>query len=120
MNIYCGSLHYDLTEDELKQIFEAYGEVSSVRIITDKFTGRSKGFGFVEMEDADAGNRAIEELNGSEVKGRTIRVNESIDRPRQDRRGGGGGGYDRGRGGGGGYGRGGGGYDRRRDDDRRY
>ena len=114
MNIYCGSLHYDLTEDDLKQLFEQYGEVSSVRIITDKFTGRSKGFGFVEMGDAEAGNRAVEELNGTEVKGRTIRVNESIDRPREDRRGGGG--FDRGRGGGG-YGRGGGG---RRDNDRGY
>jgi len=96
MNIYVGSLHYDLTEDELKQIFEEYGEVTSVRIITDKFTGRIKGFGFVEMTDDDTANQAIEELNGSEVKGRTIRVNESIERRDQDRgrggnRGGGGG-----------------------------
>ncbi len=95
MNIYVGSLHYDLSEDELKGIFEAYGEVGSVRIITDKFTGRSKGFGFVEMTDNDAANRAIEELNESEVKGRTIRVNESIERKdRGDRRGGGGFGGD--------------------------
>ena len=106
MNIYVGSLHYDLSEDELKGVFEAYGEVSSVRIITDKFTGRSKGFGFVEMTDNDSANRAIEELNESEVKGRTIRVNESIERKdrgdRGDRRGGGGfGGGNRGGGGGG-------------------
>ena len=101
MNIYVGSLHYDLSEDELKGIFESYGEVSSVRIITDKFTGRSKGFGFVEMTDNDAANQAIEELNESEVKGRTIRVNESIERKdRGDRRGGGFGGDNRGGGGG--------------------
>ena len=102
MNIYVGSLHYDLSEDELKKVFEEYGDVSSVRIITDKFTGRSKGFGFVEMSDDDAANRAIEELNGSEVKGRTIRVNESIERKDRggDRRGGyGGDGGNRGYGG---------------------
>ena len=110
MNIYVGSLHYDLSEDELKGIFEAYGDVSSVRIITDKFTGRSKGFGFVEMDDSDAANKAIEELNGTDVKGRTIRVNESIERKDQDRRRGGGGHG----GGGGGYGRGGGGGGRDR------
>ncbi len=96
MNIYVGSLHYDLSEDELKGIFEEYGEVTSVRIITDKFTSRSKGFGFVEMSDSDAANQAIEELNGSDIKGRSIRVNESIERKDQDRRrggyGGGGGG----------------------------
>ena len=102
MNIYVGSLHYDLTEDELKQIFEEYGEVTSVRIITDKFTGRSKGFGFVEMTDNDAANKAIEELNESEVKGRTIRVNESIERKDQDRKRGGYGGGNRDGGGGGG------------------
>lgn len=101
MNIYVGSLHYDLSEDELKEIFESYGEVNSVRIITDKFTGRSKGFGFVEMTDSEAANKAIQELNESEVKGRTIRVNESIERKdRGDRRGGFGGG-NRGGGGGG-------------------
>ena len=101
MNIYVESLHYDLSEDELKEIFESYGEVSSVRIITDKFTGRSKGFGFVEMSDSDAANQAIEELNESEVKGRTIRVNESIERKDQDRKRGGFGGGNRGGGGGG-------------------
>jgi RNA recognition motif-containing protein len=112
MNIYVGSLHYDLSEDELKEIFEEYGEVSSVRIITDKFTGRSKGFGFVEMTDNDSANQAIEELNDSEVKGRSIRVNESIERKDQDRRkggsGGGGGGYGGGNRGGGDGGNGGG------------
>lgn len=102
MNIYVGSLHYDLSEDELKEIFESYGEVSSVRIITDKFTGRSKGFGFVEMSDSEAANHAIEELNESEIKGRTIRVNESIERKdRGDRKRGGFGGDNRGGGGGG-------------------
>jgi len=101
MNIYVGSLHYDLSEDELRELFETYGEVSSVRIITDKFTGRSKGFGFVEMSDSEAANQAIEELNGTEIKGRTIRVNESIERKDQDRKRGGFGGENRGGGGGG-------------------
>ena len=101
MNIYVGSLHYDLSEDELKEIFESYGEVNSVRIITDKFTGRSKGFGFVEMTDSEAANKAIQELNESEVKGRTIRVNESIERKDRGDRRGGFGGDNRGGGGGG-------------------
>ncbi len=101
MNIYVGSLHYDLSEDELKEIFESYGEVNSVRIITDKFTGRSKGFGFVEMTDSEAANQAIQELNESEVKGRTIRVNESIERKDRGDRRGGFGGDNRGGGGGG-------------------
>lgn len=79
MNIYVGNLHYDLSEDELKKLFENYGEVSSVKIITDKYSGRSKGFGFIEMDDDTEANEAIEELNGSDVKGRNIKVNQARD-----------------------------------------
>lgn len=118
MNIFVGSLPYKLEESDLKEFFEAYGEVSAARIITDKFTGRSKGFGFVEMPDDEAALKAIEELNGAEVNGRSIVVNKSEERregaPR--RTGGGGGGFNRGgdRGGDrGGFNRGGGGGDRR-------
>jgi len=109
MKIYAGNLSYDVTEDELQEVFEAFGPVDSVAIIMDKYSGRSKGFGFVEMSsDADA-KSAIEELNGTELQGRTMTVNEA--RPRtehrrdRDRRGG--------RGGGRGGGRSGGGRDRR-------
>ncbi len=97
MNIFIGSLPYTIKEDDLKGFFEEYGEVSSARIITDKMSGRSKGFGFVEMADDDAAKKAIEELNGAEVEGRTIVVNEAQERT--ERRSG-----DRGSGG---YGRGG-------------
>ncbi len=71
-------------DGELREVFEAYGEVSSARIISDRETGRSKGFGFVEMPDDNAANEAIEALNGKEVEGRNIRVNEA--RPREPRR----------------------------------
>lgn len=102
MNIYIGNLPFNLGEEDLREIFEEYGEVASAKIIMDKFTGRSKGFGFVEMEDDAEANKAIEELNNAEVAGRNIKVNES--KPRENNnRGGGGGGYNRG--GGGGYGR---------------
>lgn len=102
MNIYVGNLPFNLGEEDLKEIFEEYGEVATTKIISDKFSGRSKGFGFVEMENDDEANNAIKELNNAEVSGRNIKVNES--KPREtsgggDRRGGGG---DR-RGGGGGY-----------------
>ena len=100
MNIYVGNLPFNLGEEDLKKIFEEYGEVSSAKIITDKFTGRGKGFGFVEMENDDEARNAIEELNNAEVGGRNIKVNESQPRPA----GGGGGGRDR-RGGGGGFNR---------------
>jgi RNA recognition motif-containing protein len=119
MNIFCGSLPFSLREDELKGFFEEYGEVSSVKIITDRFSGRSKGFGFVEMPVEEEARKAIAELHGAEVDGRTIVVNESEERrdaPRRsnnfgggNRGGGSGGGYNRGGGGGGGYNRGGGG-----------
>lgn len=108
MNIFVASLDYGTQEDELRDIFEEFGTVDSVKIITDRDTGRSKGFGFVEMPNDDEANNAIAELNESDIHGRTIVVKEA--RPREDRRGGGGGGYNRNRGGGGGYNRGGGGY----------
>jgi RNA recognition motif-containing protein len=91
MNIFVGNLNYSITEDDLKEIFEEYGELNSVKLITDKFTGRSKGFGFVEMPDADEAKKAIEELNGAEVEGRSMVVNESIEKKRDNTRPGGGG-----------------------------
>src|SRR5436190_6014214 len=113
MRIYIGGLPYQTDEAQLTQIFQAYGEVASAKVITDRDTGRSKGFGFVEMNDNDAAKKAIEELNEAELGGRTITVNEA--RPMEQRSGGGGGGRGGfggggGRGGyGGGCGRGGGG-----------
>jgi len=83
MNIYVGNLSYRMDDGELREVFEAYGEVSSARIINDRETGRSKGFGFVEMPDDNAANVAIEALNGKEVGGRNLRVNEA--RPREPR-----------------------------------
>ncbi|HAN78519.1 MAG TPA: RNA-binding protein [Bacteroidales bacterium] len=80
MNIFIGSLPFSLSEGDLKSYFEEYGEVSTVKIITDKFTGRSKGYGFVEMPSDDEAQKAIDELNGAEVGGRTIVVNKSEDR----------------------------------------
>ncbi|HOH71259.1 MAG TPA: RNA-binding protein [Paludibacteraceae bacterium] len=83
MNIFIGSLPFAVKDEALKELFATYGEVSSARVVTDKFTGRSKGFGFVEMEDEVAAKKAIAELNGSEIQGRTIVVNEA--RPREER-----------------------------------
>ena len=108
MNLYIGNLSWSISEPELQQTFEAYGEVSSCKIVKDKMTNRSKGFAFVEMPNDDEANAAISALNGKDVKGRNISVNEA--RPREERpQGGGGGGY-RGGGSGGGGNRGGGGY----------
>ncbi len=92
MNIYIGNLSYDTTEDGIRQAFEAYGEVSSVNIITDRDSGRPRGFGFVEMPDQEQGTAAINGLGGQELDGRTLNVNEA--RPKRDNggRGGGGGG----------------------------
>jgi RNA recognition motif-containing protein len=119
MNIFVGSLPFSLEESELQEFFEEYGEVTSAKIITDKFSGRSRGFGFVEMPNDEEAKKAIEELNGAEVNGRAIVVNESEKREGGRRSGGGGGGgYNRGGGGGGGYNRGGG--DRRGGGERRY
>jgi RNA-binding proteins (RRM domain) len=108
MNLYIGNLSWGTSEADLQQLFEAYGEVSSCKIVTDKMTNRSKGFGFVEMPNNDEANAAINALNGKDVGGRNISVNEA--RPREERPSGGGGGFRGGnRGGGGNYG-GGGGY----------
>jgi RNA recognition motif-containing protein len=130
MNIYVGNLSWEMTEDDLRTLFEQYGTVSSVKIITDKFTQRSKGFGFVEMpEEAEAQN-ALSSLYDKEVMGRNLKLNEAENKPERSgggggfrkggggggfRKGGGGGGYRGGSGGGGGYrGGGGGGYNRDR------
>ena len=104
--IYVGNLSYQTTEGDLTSLFEQVGQVDSVNVITDRDTGRSKGFAFVEMGNEDA-DKAITQLNGTEVNGRTLTVNEA--RPREERSGnrGGGGGYGGGRPGGGGGGRGG-------------
>ncbi len=83
MNIYVGNLPYDTTEDGMKDIFTEYGEVSTVSIITDRYTGRSKGFGFVEMPDQAQAEEAIKSLDGSSVSGRSIKVNQA--RPRDER-----------------------------------
>lgn len=81
--LYVGSLPYTTTEEELHEIFSPYGEVVSVRIISDRMTGRSKGFGFVEMAIGDEADRAVQELNGASLKGRTLIVNEA--RPEEKR-----------------------------------
>jgi len=100
MNIYVGNLAHQATEDDLRQAFEAFGQVESANIIKDKFSGESRGFGFVEMPSKDEAQKAIEEMNGKDLMGRAVNVNEA--RPKTDRgRGGGGRG---GRGGGGGRG----------------
>ena len=90
MNIYVGNLPFSTTEEDLQGYFASHGEVSTARIITDRFTGRSRGFGFVEMPDAAAAETAIQALNGKDMDGRALTVNEA--RPREDRGGGGGGG----------------------------
>src|SRR4030042_2064036 len=96
MNIYVGNLSYNVSEEDLKTAFEAFGQVTSSSIIKDKFSGQSKGFGFVEMPSKEEAQAAITGMNGKEMKGRTLNVNEA--RPRSDdRRGGGGGGGGGGR-----------------------
>src|SRR4051812_37444357 len=122
MNIYVGNISWNLKDQDLANLFASYGEVTSAKIVTDKFTNRSKGFGFVEMANDDQAQAAITALNGTEVDGRNIVVNES--RPKQEGgggggfkkrsfgNGGGGGGYKKG--GGGGYNKGGGGFNRDR------
>jgi len=89
MNIYVGNLSYEVTEEDLQEAFKEFGQVESVKIITDKYSGQSKGFAFVEMPSKAEGQSAIEGLNGKELKGRTLNVNEA--RPRTESRGGGGG-----------------------------
>ena len=114
MNIYISNLSYAVQDEDLREFFAEYGEVSSAKVIMDKYTNRSKGFGFVEMPNDDQAQAAISALNGSEVDGRNIVVNESRPKPEGGGSGGGGGFKKRsfgGGGGGGGYkGGGGGGY----------
>jgi cold-inducible RNA-binding protein len=100
--LYVGNLPFSSTEESLTEAFSAFGTVNSVKIITDRDTGRSKGFAFVEMGDDDSAQKAIEGLNGSDFGGRSLKISEA--RPQEPRSGGGRGGY------GGGGGRGGGGY----------
>ncbi len=107
-NLYVGNLSHSTTEAELRTVFQAHGEVEKVSIVTDRETGRARGFGFVEMTNAGEAEKAIAALNGTELGGRTLTINEA--KPKTDRpRGGGGGGGQRF--GGGGGGRGGGGRD---------
>lgn len=122
MNIYVGNLSWSMTNEDLSALFEQFGTVGSAKILTDKFSGRSKGFGFVEMENDEEAQAAISNLNDTEVQGRKIVVNEA--QPKKDdggfkkrsfggggggfRKGGSGGGYRGGNGGGGGYNKGGG------------
>lgn len=114
MKLYVGNLSFQTSNDELQELFATVGTVESANVVEDRDTGRSRGFGFVEMASQAEGEKAIEELNGKEVNGRELKVNEA--RPRENRGGGGGygGGGGRGgnRGGGGGYGGGRGGNNR--------
>ena len=82
MNIYVGNLPYSVTEQDLRELFESYGEVSSANVIIDKFTKRSKGFGFIEMPSQDESMEAIEKINDQDYQGRNLKVNEA--RPRND------------------------------------
>lgn len=94
MKIYVGNMSYETSEDDLRKAFEAHGAVDSVAIISDQYSGRSKGFGFVEMSNETEAKAAMESLNDSDLSGRTLKVNEA--RPRNDSRGGGNrGGYNR-------------------------
>ncbi len=107
MNIYVGNLMFDVSESALREAFEEFGQVTEVRLIMDKYSGKSKGFGFIEMPDKAEAEKAMSEMNGKEFMGRALNVNEA--KPKPDRSGGGGrgggGGYGGGRGGGGGRGR---------------
>ena len=89
MNIYVGNLSFEVTEDDLRQAFEAFGAVETASVVMDKFSGRSRGFGFIEMPTSDEAQAAISGLDGSDLKGRNLKVNEA--KPRNDSRGGGGG-----------------------------
>jgi len=109
VNMYVGNLSREVTEDELRKAFEAFGQVTTVSIIKDRYSGESRGFGFVEMSTKTEAQAAINGLNGTSLKERTLSVSEARPRTEGGGRGGGGGGYGRGGGGGGGYGRGGGG-----------
>lgn len=109
MNIYVGNLSHQTTEDELREAFEAFGQVESANIIKDRYSGESRGFGFVEMPSKEEAEKAVEEMNGKDLMGRALNVSEA--RPRREGGGGrgrGGGGRGGGRGGRGGFGGGGG------------
>ncbi|MBX2923602.1 MAG: RNA-binding protein [Chitinophagaceae bacterium] len=115
MNLYVGNLSWTMTEDDLRTLFEQYGTVTSIKIVKDRETGRSKGFGFVEMENDTEAQNALSSLYDKEVQGRKIVINEAQERPAKS---GGGGGFKKrsfGGGGGGGYNKGGGGGYRDRD-----
>lgn len=88
MNIYVGNLDYKVSDNDLKEIFEEFGEVDSAKVITDRQTGRSKGFGFVEMSNDEEAQAAIEELDGTEMDGRSIKVNKARPKPSGNRGGG--------------------------------
>ncbi|MEB2343509.1 MAG: RNA-binding protein [Deltaproteobacteria bacterium] len=107
--LYVGNIPFTTTEAELRELFEAHGEVASVSVITDRETGRPRGFAFVEMSDGDAADAAMRQLDGRNLGGRPLRVNEATSRPAGGGGGGGGRGYGGGGGGRGGYGGGGGG-----------
>lgn len=100
INIYVGNLSFNTSEGDLKGLFESYGAVDSAKIIVDQFTGRSRGFGFIEMPNREEGLRAIQELDSRDLQGRNLKVNEA--RPKGSSGGGGGGGGRRDSGGGGG------------------
>ena len=100
MNIYVSNLGFNVQDEDLREFFTPYGEVTSAKVIMDKMTNKSRGFGFVEMPDNEASKKAIAELDGATVEGRTIKVVEARpkeDRPSRDNRGGGGGGYNKNR-----------------------
>ena len=111
MNIYVSNLSFNVQDEDLKEFFTEYGEVSSAKVITDKFTGKSRGFGFVEMPDDEAAKKAIAELDQASVDNRTIRVMEA--KPKEDKPSRGGG-FRGGNGGGGFNNGGGGGYNKNR------
>ena len=95
MDIYVGNLPYSATDADLQELFSTHGTVSSARVVMDKFSGQSRGFGFVEMPNRAEADTAIRSLNGADMMGRALRVNESQPKPRDDRGGGGGGGFRR-------------------------
>ena len=107
MKLYVGNLSFNTSSYDLEEMFGAVGTVESANVVEDRETGRSRGFGFVEMSSKEEGEKAIEEFNGKEIEGRSLTVNEA--KPRENRAGGGGGGYGGGGGGGRGGNRGGGG-----------
>lgn len=115
MNLYVGNLLFDVAENDLKSLFEPFGQVTEVRLIMDKFSGKSKGFGFIEMPSKEEAEKAIAGLNGKDVKGRAMTVNEAKPKVERGRGGYGGGGRGRGGFGGGRGGRGKGGYGDRRE-----